>query len=57
MSECDFSDHPVSVMVVIVMNFLIFLTYLNVAARISFKFCVGAPWVDLYQICENHPYF
>ena len=58
MSECDSSDHIVSVVVVVVfvvvvvgVNFFDFFS--QTAVRICFKFCVDVPWVDPYLVCQN----
>ena len=51
--ECESSNHPVSVIVVIVvgvgvvMNFF----YFSNGRTICFKICVDVPWVNPYQVC------
>ena len=49
-SECDCSDHPVSVVVVVVdVNFFSFFDFFSqTAAWICFKFCVDVPLVNPY---------
>ena len=41
MSECDFSDHPVFVVIVIVLNmFYLFNFFSKTTTQICFQFCV-----------------
>ena len=54
MSECDSSNHHVSVVAVVIVDVIVFVifksfsTSLKTAARIYYKFCVDLPWVDPY---------
>ena len=50
--ECDFSDHPVSVVVVVV-NSKFFDFFSQTTVRICFKVCMDVPSVDPYRIRKN----
>ena len=48
MSEGDFSDHPVSVVVIVVVAVSNVFTFLTSHKRICFKFCVDVTLNDPY---------